>query len=1125
MRISLALLFAVVLQLSAENGYAQRTHVAISMNNVSVEQVLNKIEETSDYVFLYNDKTIQKNRIVSVRNNSGKILDILDEVFKGTNITYTVVDKQIILSTNKLNVTEQDPTIQVKGTVKDTKGEPLIGVNVKVKGTTTGAITDFDGNFQIQAKKGAVLEISYIGYASQEVKVTDNKSLSIVMTEDAKVLNEVVVTALGIKRETKSLTYNVQQIGGDEVAKAKDMNVMSSLAGKVAGVNINASSSGIGGGARVVMRGTKSISGNNNALYVVDGVPLSAGGIETINPRDIESIDILKDASSTAIYGSRGANGVILITTKRGKAGRLALNYSGSVTLENLKDKSPAMSASDYITWRRWAYYNSDPVNNPRGDQPNYDKDQIYFAASGDPAALANVNKGWSNGTWDGSKVTDTDWADIVTQTGITHEHTISGSGGNETAQAFFSVGYLNNQGTQKGQEYERYNFSMSVDLQVKPWFKMGGSINGSWAVQDYGYSRTGQSSGSGPVDIYSAAKAIPRFGVPYDEEGNIITNPCGSTTNVYTVIDEWNKSTDNRQTFRALGSFYGQFDFGKIWAPLEGLSYKISFGPDFRHYRQGIFISKDSAVKMGSKNYAKYATDRYLSWTLDNQINYNKTFGKHNLGVTLLQSASKYNKESGSESANAIPNENFEWYNMGSVDITDAATYGAGMSTGMSENQLASYMARVNYAYNDRYLLTVSGRYDGSSVLADGHKWSFFPSAALGWRIDQEDFMKDISWINQLKLRFGLGTTGNSAVSAYSTLGNIQSFYVPFGSTLTPAYATNEPYYTSSQVKMANKNLGWEKTTQYNYGIDFSFLNGRISGSMDIYHSNTNDLLLSMTIPTLTGFNSTYANVGKTKNFGVDLSLNLVPIQTKDFEWSSTINAAYQKDEILELANGKQDDISNAWFIGESINVYYGIANDGLWQESDAAEMAKFNANGHKFEAGMVKPVDQDGNYIIDSNDRIILGNKNPKWVLGWSNTFNYKGLELGIELNGRFGYIVDTGGEGQNGMYNQREINYWTPDNTGADYQKPIYSTAGGDAYSSLLGFKDASFIKIRNISLGYNFNSKALKNIGISSLKLYAQAKNIGNLYSSVDFMDLDLGTTYYNRGFTFGLQVGF
>jgi len=349
MRISLALLFAVVLQLSAEDGYAQRTRVAISMNNVSVEQVLNKIEETSDYVFLYNDKTIQKNRIVSVRNNSGKILDILDEMFKGTNITYTVVDKQIILSTNKLNVTEQDPTIQVKGTVKDTKGEPLIGVNVKVKGTTTGAITDFDGNFQIQAKKGAVLEISYIGYASQEVKVADNKSLSIVMTEDTKVLNEVVVTALGIKRETKSLTYNVQQIGGDEVAKAKDMNVMSSLAGKVAGVNINASSSGIGGGARVVMRGTKSISGNNNALYVVDGVPLanisgeqpddqytgagqSGDGLANFNADDIESISVLSGSAAAALYGSAATNGVVLITTKKGAVDKTRLTYSNNST-------------------------------------------------------------------------------------------------------------------------------------------------------------------------------------------------------------------------------------------------------------------------------------------------------------------------------------------------------------------------------------------------------------------------------------------------------------------------------------------------------------------------------------------------------------------------------------------------------------------------------------------------------------------------------------------------------------------------------------------------------------------------------------------------------------------------
>jgi hypothetical protein len=279
------------------------------------------------------------------------------------------------------------------------------------------------------------------------------------------------------------------------------------------------------------------------------------------------------------------------------------------------------------------------------------------------------------------------------------------------------------------------------------------------------------------------------------------------------------------------------------------------------------------------------------------------------------------------------------------------------------------------------------------------------------------------------------------------------------------------------------------------------------------------------MTIPTLTGYASTTANVGKTKNFGTDISLSFIPVQTKDFEWVSTVNAAYQKDEIVELSNGKEDDIANAWFIGQSIGVYYGIDNAGLWQESDAEEMAKFNANGHSFQAGMVKPVDQNGDYKIDNNDRIILGNKNPKWVLGWSNTFSYKGFELGIELYGRFGYMVNTGGEGQYGMYAQREISYWTPDNTGADYQKPIYSTSGGDAYSSLLGYKKASFLKLRNISLGYNFDSKMLKKVGIANLKVYAQAKNLGNIYSSVDFLDLDLGTTYYNRGYTVGLQIGF
>jgi len=441
--------------------------------------------------------------------------------------------------------------------------------------------------------------------------------------------------------------------------------------------------------------------------------------------------------------------------------------------------------------------------------------------------------------------------------------------------------------------------------------------------------------------------------------------------------------------------------------------------------------------------------------------------------------------------------------------------------------------MVRLNYSYKDRYLLTASGRWDGSSVLSEGNKWDFFPSMALGWRMEQEDFLKDVSWIDQLKLRVGVGVTGNSAVAPYGTLGVISKYFMPFnGVENQEIFVTNEPYYTSGANQMPNPNLKWEKTTQWNFGVDFSFLKGRIGGSIEYYTSRTNDLILDMKIPSLSGYPSMKANVGKTKNHGIEITLNTIPVMTKDFTWNSNLNFAAQKDEIVELSNGKEDDITNGWFIGESIAVYYGYEANGLWQESDQEEMDKFNQyltgkNDKKFTPGMVRPVDQNGDYKINDQDRVIIGNRNPRVTMGWSNTFSWKGLELTLELQGRFGYKYNTGGQGQLGMYQQQEISYWTPDNTGADWQKPIYNQSGGDPYSNLLGFKDASFIKVRNLSLGYNFSKNLLRKIGagISGAKVYIQGKNLGMLYSSVDYMDLDTGWTYYNRGFTMGIQVDF
>ena len=1011
---------------------------------------------------------------------------------------------------------------KVTGTVTDESGEPLIGVTVVENGANVGAITDLDGKYSLEAPANATLTFSYVGYLTQNVKVAGQSTHNVVLREDNALLDEVVVVGYGIQRKS-DVTGALTRVNEEQLNSRPVSNAFEALQGKAAGVDITTSERP-GTVGSILIRGSRSINASNSPLYVVDGIPVSdVDGIDNLNPRDIEAIDILKDASSTAIYGSRGANGVVLITTKRGKEGKLQLTYSGSMTFEKLVDKSPAFSASDYITWRRWAYHNSNPELYPRGDQPDQKLDQDFF--SGDDAALANVNKGWANGSWNGSLVSDTDWEGFVTQTGITQEHNIRGAGGTKDLQSSFSFGYLDNQGTQKGQQFKRYNVAMTTDIQATKWFKMGGSINASWSKQKYGYSRTGQvGTSSGPVDIYSAAKALPHYTVPYNASGDIIDQPGGSVVNAYTIMDEWKKSSDNREYFRAMGSFYGQIDFGKILEPLQGLMYKMQFGPDFRYSRSGMFLDASSATRKGSNNFARRNDNRHFTWTLDNMLLYNRIFGDHTIGVTLLHSATKYNAESSGMSAERIYMPSFLWNNFGDIDVTNTDNK-AGMSSGFSQNTLLSYMARFNYAFKDRYLLTVSGRYDGASVLAEGNKWSFFPSMAIGWRMEQESFLKDVDWLDQLKLRFGVGTTGNSSVSAYGTLGTIQSFYMPFSTGNERILITNEPYYTNSQTMLANKKLGWEKTTQYNLGIDFSFLRGRINGSLDLYTSKTKDLLLQQSLPSLTGYPAMMANIGSTKNKGFDLTLNVIPVRVADFEWSSTINAAYQKDEIVELANGKEDDIANSWFIGESIAVFYGYQNNGLWQESDAAEMAKFNENGHKFSVGSIKPVDQDGNYKIDENDRVILGNRNPRWTLGWSNTFSWKGIELTLDLFGRFKYMISTGGEGQYGMYAQRQIDYWTPDNPNADWQKPVYSTAGGDSYSSLLGFKDASFIKIRNLSLGYRLNKVTCNKIGIQGAKFYVQGRNLGMLYSSVDFMDLDTGATYFNRGFTVGLQLDF
>jgi TonB-linked SusC/RagA family outer membrane protein len=677
-------------------------------------------------------------------------------------------------------------------------------------------------------------------------------------------------------------------------------------------------------------------------------------------------------------------------------------------------------------------------------------------------------------------------------------------SGGTDKMKAYASFGYLDQKGTMKGQSYRRYTSKVSVDVNPVKWFEMGASINTTYSIQEYGAS-----------NIYSSATGELPYAVPYDANGNRITYP-GGDDGIKTIVNEWQYSQNQRTMVRALGSFYAQVNI------LPGLRYRANFGPDFRSYKNGVYDDIMSVDRLGLPNYASLKHQNDFSWTLDNLLYYDKTYGKHTVGATLLQTTSAWNTNYSTLSAQSIPLPSQKWNALNMTNITALNSW----DSGLTDRQLMSYMGRFNYGYAGKYLVTVSGRWDGASQLADGHKWAFFPSAALAWRMEQEDWLKNISWVNQLKVRFGMGTTGNSAINPYQTKGGIVSLFYPYGSSITSGYVPSESLISGGSLPMANLNLGWEKTTQYNLGFDFSLLKGRLSGVLDIYKSNTKNLLMQMSIPSLTGYTTTYANVGETKNKGFDLTLNSINLQYKGFKWETSVNAAWQNNEIVSLSNGKSDDISNNWFIGQPIGVIYGYASAGLWKASDATEMAKFNANGQKFEVGLSRPVDQNGDYKIDpNNDRVIIGNTIPTWTVGMTNTFTYKNFDLSIILYGRLGYTVNTGGEWQGGRYTQRSISYYNENNLNATYQKPIFNVGVGDPYYGILGYRDGSFIKIRNISLGYNFPTSIAKKAGLQTIKVYVQADNPGMLYSKIDWLDMDTGISTWNRGFVFGLNVGF
>ena len=1031
-----------------------------------------------------------------------------------------------------------------KVTADDSKA-PLPGVTVVLKGSTTGTATGPDGSFSLNVpNRQGTLIFSFIGYATQEVPIDGRSEVSIVLGTDTKALQEVVVVGYGSQKKS-DVTGALSSVSEEQIQQVTTQNLTQTLQARAAGVDVAGGNFRPGETPAIRIRGNRSIRSSNEPLYVVDGIPLAQGtGLNDFNPQDIQSVEVLKDASATAIYGSRGANGVVIVTTKRGQEGKFTLNYNNYFSIDKASRTLDLFNGGEFLELQREANRNTNAYA-PRYADPTLDFnlfgavdlnawegiadgyewiDRENRVVAKRPTTEAERALYGANVTeipiYDASKVRTTDWQKLALRTALTQNHQISASGGNDKLRASMSVGYLNQEGIQKGQDFTRYNARVTLDYKVNNVITLGASTNASLSVQNYG------------PDIYGRATGQIPYATPYAPDGTFIVSPAFVST-IYNPLREAENAFNERRVTRFFGSFYGE---AKL--PIEGLRYRLNVGPDFRNNRTGIFQSARAIARdaggPNSTSFAQYDQGQNFTYVVENLLFYDKQINEnHSLGITALQSVQADRSESSSISAVNLPYDSQKWYNLGST--YQAAANGFG--TGFSKRTLASWMGRINYSFMDRYVLTATGRADGASVLAPGNKWSFFPSVALAWKVQQESFLRNVEAVNELKIRGGYGTVGQASVDPYTTGGTLQRSSYAFNETPAYGYSPTPGTLPNTLGGIPNPELQWERTSTINLGLDFGLFQNRISGSVEVYRANTTDLLLPRGLPTAGGVANILQNIGATRNSGIETSLTTINVETAGgFRWATDFIYTRNKEEFVKLASGAQDDIGNRWFIGQPLGVYYSYKNDGIWQLDQADEAARYGAV-----PGDIRVVDTDGvvdangKPIINANDYQILGSNRPKWTGSINNTFNYKGFELSFLVYARVGQLVATGiTPGLSGVFQSQKVNYWTPTNPTNEFPRPTYKAEArnNEGYA----FVNGSFARVRNISLTYTVPQAISSKVKMSNLSVYANAVNpfLFTKFQGLDPEATDVGTTSGERAqarnlgtksLVFGLRVGF
>ncbi|MBQ5879123.1 MAG: TonB-dependent receptor [Alistipes sp.] len=980
---------------------------------------------------------------------------------------------------------------QVKGTVVDAAGEPIVGANVLVEGTMNGTTTGLDGTFTLSVPKGASIAVSFIGYKSEVVAVGSKTQVKVTLVEDAAMLDDVVVIGYGTVKK-RDLTGAVTSVKSEDITIAPTSDVMEALQGKVAGMDITKGSGEVGSGVNVLLRGSRSIYGSNAPLFIIDGFP---GSYDEINPSDIESIDVLKDASSTAIYGSAGANGVVIITTKRGKAGKATVNFDAYYGVSGSPNYQHGMVGTEWENYQREAY------KYQNGSYPSN-----IEALLGNQAYI----DAYKAGKW-------IDWVDEVAgNTAVTQKYSLSVAGGNDKTKVFSSISYNNDQGLLEGEEREQYALRLNIDQEIFSWAKAGFSAHGTFTDHDRMYNKT-----------YTSALSSMPLGEVYNADGNLNHEYI---YNQYTPLGDLlpNQFVNNTKNTYVNANAYLEI------MPVKGLSIKSQISATLGHSRLGQFWGAQCHANRPSYAGSPFAQKTHNdSWgyTWENIAAYNTTIADdHNLGASVVTSWTKNQSEVTEAGGTGQLIDSWFFHNLGGAT-------GFYEKSSFAQTQKMSYAVRLNYSYKGKYLLTLSNRWDGVSWFVDGEKWDSFPAAALAWRISDEGFMKGSeNWLDNLKLRVSYGVTGNSGgIGAYAT--DPQAYLYPAWGISTGGTYVQFAQYTGTY----GGSLTWEKSYNFNVGLDFGILNGRIDGSIDYFDTKTKGLLYKRQLPItsgITGWGSpltSWQNLAQTSNHGIELTINARTIKKKNFSWNTALTFTWNKEQIDHLPEG--DIIAQSLFEGEPIGTLYGYKYAGIWgTDADQATLDAYGVKPGFVKIETVEKGDDGGVHKYGQDDRMILGHTSPDFIIGLNNTFLWKGFDLTVYAMARVGQTISSDLMGwytaKSGVTTNQlsGVDYWTESNQGAYYPRP--GTGGEQSVLGSLSIVDGSFFKIKNITLGYTLPKSLTRKALMEKVRVYATAynplivafdKQLRETGADPETNGSDVFPTY--RQFVFGLNITF